>query len=59
MEEILLTMGLTALRTVLSSPDPKLQALAKALTPQLNEITAALVAAGYGATGATGTAAGF
>jgi hypothetical protein len=50
MEEILLTMALTTLKTVLASTDPKVVAIAKQLTPQLNEITQALVAAGYGAT---------
>jgi hypothetical protein len=50
MEEMLITMGLSILKTVLTSPDPKVQAVAKALTPQLQEITAALVAAGYGPT---------
>ena len=48
MEEVLLTMGITTLKTVLASNDPKIQAIAKALTPQLNEVTQALVAAGYG-----------
>ena len=48
MEEVLITLGLQVLNTVLASTDPKIVAVAKQLTPQLKEVTAALIAAGYG-----------
>jgi|HubBroStandDraft_5_1064220.scaffolds.fasta_scaffold129392_1 hypothetical protein len=48
MEQEIITFGLMALKALLTSTDPKMQAVAKALTPQLNEITSALVAAGFG-----------
>lgn len=50
MEQEIVTFGLMALKSVLSSTDPKMQSISKALTPQLTEITAALIAAGFGPT---------